>query len=96
MRTDGYNIPLSWCSLRDLVVSNLSDDGVDNEDKERRTSYNLYKTHLCMQRHTRRHLDHAVFHIASSLLNMESVIGFRLQGTSRDLKPYDRRINEAV
>ena len=76
-------------SVRDMLV-------VDLEANEPRTSYAVYKEYLSLPTFSHKHLDHAVFYLASSLFNVEFVLVARLQGTSHDPLIYHRRINEAV
>ena len=76
-------------SVRDMLVG-------DMEASESRTSYDVYKEYLSLPAYTHKHLDHAVFYLASSLFNVEFVIVARLQGTSNHPLIYHRRINEAV
>ena len=76
-------------SLRDMLVADLS-------ATDPRTSYDVYKQYLSEPAYLRKHLDHAVFYLASSLFDVEFIIVARLQGTSHHPLVYHRRINEAV
>ena len=76
-------------SVRDMLVG-------DMEASESRTSYDVYKEYLSLPTYSHKHLDHAVFYLASKLFNVEFIIVARLQGTSNHPRIYHRRINEAV